>query len=260
MTHGISFVSDLHLFARRSDAPRYADAIRTAARRSEVLVLGGDIFDFTWSTLPTMEATVAAAFRWLEHIAAEHPHCQIHYLLGNHDYCQPFLDLLERQAHVIPNFAWHHFYLRLGPNVFLHGDAVEKREITHEKLLAYRSRWLNRPLAGKFKRGVYDVVHRAQLHRPVAFLLHRKRHVARRILNYLDHLGEGPETGVRHVFFGHIHRRMFNYRYRGVTFHNCGAPIAGLRFRVLEGRYEGGLALHDSHSLSLPPSSRFGPR
>jgi UDP-2,3-diacylglucosamine hydrolase len=102
-------------------------------------------------------------------------------------------------------------------------------------------------LAGKFKRGVYAVVHRARLHQPLAFLLHRKRHVARRILNYPDHLGEGAETGVRHVYFGHIHRRMFNYRYRGVTFHNCGAPIAGLRFRILEGSYDGSQPIHDSH-------------
>ena len=93
MTQRISFVSDLHLFARRSEAPRYAEAIRTAARRSAVLVLGGDIFDFSWSTLPTVEDTVEAAFHWLQHLAAEHPHCQIHYLLGNHDYCQPFLEL-----------------------------------------------------------------------------------------------------------------------------------------------------------------------
>ena len=247
MTHRISFVSDLHLFARRSEAPRYAEAIRTAARRSAVLVLGGDIFDFSWSTLPTLEDTVEAAFHWLQHLAAEHPQCQIHYLLGNHDYCQPFLEYLEQHAQLIPNFAWHHFYLRLGPNVFLHGDAVEKKETTHENLLKYRSRWLNRPMAGKFSRGAYAVVHRARLHQPLAFLLHRKRRVARRILNYLDHLGEGPETGVRHVYFGHIHRRMFNYRYRGVTFHNCGAPIAGLRFRILEGSYDGSLPIHDSH-------------
>ena len=129
---------------------------------------------------------------------------------------------------------------------------MEKRETTHEKLLKYRSRWLNRPMAGKFSRGAYEVVHRARLHQPLAFLLHRKRRVARRILNYLDHLGEGPETGVRHVYFGHIHRRMFNYRYRGVTFHNCGAPIAGLRFRILEGSYDGSLPIHDSHPTAAP--------
>jgi UDP-2,3-diacylglucosamine hydrolase len=247
MTHRICFVSDLHLFARRSEAPRYAEAIRMAAKRSEVLVLGGDIFDFSWSTLPTLSATVEAAFHWLEHLAAEHPDCRIHYLLGNHDYCQPFLDYLEQNAHRIPNFAWHHFYLRLGPNVFLHGDVAENRMMTHERLLEYRSHWLNRPLAGKLSRRAYDVVHRVRLHQPLAYLLHRKRRVARRVLAYLENAGETPESGVRHVYFGHIHRRMFNYRFRGVTFHNCGAPIKGLRFRILEGSYDGSQPIHDGH-------------
>ena len=82
--------------------PRYAEAIRTAARRSAVLVLGGDIFDFSWSTLPTLEDTVEAAFHWLQRLAGEHPQCQIHYLLGNHDYCQPFLEYLGRHAASFP--------------------------------------------------------------------------------------------------------------------------------------------------------------
>jgi len=251
MAHRISFVSDLHLFARRSDAPRYAEAIRTAARRSAVLVLGGDIFDFSWSTLPTLADTVEAAFHWLSRLAADHPHCRIHYLLGNHDYCRPFIDYLEGHAGLIPNFAWHYFYLRLGPNVFLHGDVAEKRQMTHERLLEYRSHWLHRPLAGKFSRGAYEVVHRAHLHQPLPFLLHRKRRVARRVLAYLENQGEGPETGVRHVYFGHTHRRIFNYRFHGVTFHNCGAPIAGLRFRILECSYDGSQPIHDGHRGGL---------
>ena len=251
MMDRISFVSDLHLFARRSEAPRYADAIRTAARRSAVLVLGGDIFDFSWSTLPSLSATVEAAFHWLKRLAAEHPHCQVHYLLGNHDYCQAFIDYLEEHSHRIENFAWHHFYLRLGSNVFLHGDVAEKRMTTHERLLEYRAHWLYRPLAGKFSRGAYEVVHRARLHQPLPYLLHRKRRVARRILAYLENAGEGVETGVRHVYFGHIHRRMFNYRYRGVTFHNGGAPIAGLRFRILEASYDGSQPIHDGHREAL---------
>lgn len=110
-----------------------------AARRSAVLVLGGDIFDFGWSTLPSLDDTVQAAFHWLQRLADEHRHCRVHYLLGNHDYCQAFLDCLQASAGLIPNFAWHYFYLRLGPNVFLHGDVVEKKSSTHERLLEYRA-------------------------------------------------------------------------------------------------------------------------
>ena len=103
---------------------------------------------------------------------------------------------------------------------------------------------------GKLSRRAYEMVHRAQLHRPLAYLLHRKRRVARRVLAYLENAGEGPETGVRQVFFGHIHRRMFNYRYRGVTFHNCGAPIEGMRFRILECSYDGSEPVHDGQQAA----------
>ena len=41
-------------------------------------------------------------------------------------------------------------------------------------------------------------------------------------------------SGVRHVYFGHIHRRVSGYRYRGLTFHNGGAPMRGQHFRILE--------------------------
>lgn len=58
--------------------------------------------------------------------------------------------------------------------------------------------------------------------------------VARRIAAYLRHVGEGPDSGVRHIYFGHTHRRVLNYRYRGMTFHNGGAPICGQPFRILE--------------------------
>ena len=166
MTHGISFVSDLHLFARRSDAPRYAEAIRTAARRSAVLVLGGDIFDFSWSTLPTLEDTVEAAFHWLQHLAAEHPQCQIHYLLGNHDYCQPFLDYLERHAAPHPEFCLAP--LLPPPGAEYVSPRRRRREAGDDprETLEVSFPLVNRPLAGKFKRGVYEVVHRARLHQP----------------------------------------------------------------------------------------------
>ena len=50
---------------------------------------------------------------------------------------------------------------------------------------------------------------------------------------YLEHVGEGPQSGVRHIYFGHIHRRMTDYRYGGLTFHN-GVLIHGQRFHIIE--------------------------
>jgi hypothetical protein len=61
-----------------------------------------------------------------------------------------------------------------------------------------------------------------------------KRRVASRILNYLNHIGETPTHGVQHVYFGHTHEAVANYRLGGVTFHNGGAPMPGLTFRIVE--------------------------
>jgi len=44
------WVSDLHLFSRRSLGEQQFDIILAAARETDVFVLGGDIFDFSWST------------------------------------------------------------------------------------------------------------------------------------------------------------------------------------------------------------------
>jgi len=60
------FLSDLHLFSRRSIGQQrweqYADSIAAA----ESIVLGGDMFDFRWSHLGALEATLDAAATWLE--------------------------------------------------------------------------------------------------------------------------------------------------------------------------------------------------
>jgi UDP-2,3-diacylglucosamine pyrophosphatase LpxH len=227
------FVSDLHLFARHSDAPRYLDAIRGVATGAKVFVLGGDIFDFRWSALSSSPATVEAAVRWLENLAASCPGCHFHYLLGNHDYFRHFIDRLPEVERAFTNFSWHRFYLRLGTSVFLHGDVVD-RPTTAESLVRSRSRWLHAKRHGRFRHGVYRLAIRAGLHKPVPYLTHRKRTVARRILLYLRHVGEGPHTGVRNIYFGHTHRGLSNYHYGGLAFHNGGATIKGQRFRIVE--------------------------
>ena len=85
------FVSDLHLCSRRSQAPRHEAAIHAAAARASTFVLGGDIFDFRWSTLPTADETVRHAIRWLDDLVASHPQCDFHFIQGNHDCNRRFI-------------------------------------------------------------------------------------------------------------------------------------------------------------------------
>jgi hypothetical protein len=110
----ISFVSDLHHFSRRSDADQHDESIHAAAEQSDVFVLGGDIFDFKWSTLSTLDETIVAARDWLAELTSSHPRCQFHFLLGNHDHDLQFIGELQRTSRATPNFAWEPYFLRIG--------------------------------------------------------------------------------------------------------------------------------------------------
>ncbi len=227
------FVSDLHLMARRSVARRYLAQIERAASRAETFVLGGDIFDFRWSTAATAGEAVDTAIEWLERLVTDCPQCQFHFVLGNHDYHQGFIQRLDELHRRRSSLAWHHYFVRLGASVFLHGDVAD-RVMTARTLAAARARWLHHKRRGPVLSRLYDLVVLARLHKPLPHIVYPKRRVAKRILAYLDDVGQGPSAGVRNVYFGHIHRSFSEYRYGGVTFHNGGAPIKGLRFRILE--------------------------
>ena len=228
------FVSDLHLFANRSNAHRYLEQIAHAASRAEAFVLGGDIFDFRWARIPILRAVERAA-EWLRELAASCPDCHFHLVLGNHDYHQALIDRLVELDKEIPNLSWHRYYVRLGSSMFLHGDVADKTMNARE-LAEARDQWLDHRRRGPFLSALYDVVVMTRLHKPVTHLVYAKRIVVRRILKYLESIGQGPRDGVRNVYFGHTHRRLSNYRYRGLVFHNGGAPIKGVKFRIIEAR------------------------
>jgi UDP-2,3-diacylglucosamine pyrophosphatase LpxH len=227
------FVSDLHVFSSRSQEHRYRDEIGDKARHARHFVLGGDIFDFRWSTMASDEETVARAIHWMRELVRGCPACHFHFILGNHDYNEAFIERLVHLEAREENLSWYPFYCRLGNSVFLHGDVVDRR-MTAQKLSDARSGWLNKKKKGAFANRLYDFAVRNRFHKPFVHLRRRKRTVTRRILAYLDDVGQGPSTGIEHVYFGHTHLAFAGYEYRGVLFHNGGAPIHGLRFHILE--------------------------
>jgi UDP-2,3-diacylglucosamine hydrolase len=192
------------------------------------------MFDFHWSRFPMTKA-VDRAVMWLEELAVACPRCQFHFVLGNHDYHQAFIDQLEMLVQRVSNLAWHRFYLRLGSSIFLHGD-VANREMDAQMLTESREKWLDKQRRGPFANMLYDAVIMARLHQPMPHLIFTKRVVVRRILRYLEDIGQGPANGVHDVYFGHTHKRLAAYYYHGLTFHNGGAPIKGMKFRVIEAR------------------------
>ena len=210
-------------------------AIHAAAERARMFVLGGDIFDFRWSTHGSAEATVQQAMRWLDELVAAHPRCDFHFVQGNHDCNRRFVSALETYSTQRKNLAVHPYYLRLGQRMFLHGDAADKPRMNAERLRQRREHWSHdeKPQS-RMRHMLYDLAVQAQLHRVVSRVAHPKRRVAQRILGYLQRVGHGPGTGLEHVYFGHTHEALVNYRHHGVTFHNPGSPMPGMAFRIVE--------------------------
>jgi UDP-2,3-diacylglucosamine hydrolase len=227
------WLSDLHLFSRRSLGEQHFDVILAAARKTEVFVLGGDIFDFSWSTRTSVAASVDEAAVWLEELVLQAPDCRFYFLLGNHDYHRLFIDRLVSLEFDMPNLSWHPFFLRLQNTVFLHGDAADARTDA-KRLSVRRSRWLNAEPKRPIWHHLYDLVVAARLHRLAGSLVYRDEWVARRLLRYLDEVGHGLKSGLEHVYFGHTHVPMSHYDYEGVKFHNGGAPLKGLAFQILQ--------------------------
>ena len=217
------FVSDLHLFSRRSLAPRHEEAIHAAVGHADTFILGGDIFDFRWSTLPSLNRTIDAAIEWLGTLASSNPKCDLHFVLGNHDYNRQFLAELDNLAGDTANLHWHRTHLRIGKSLFLHGDVADKPELCHQKLLLRRQKyWHDEQSKGEVANRLYDLAIQANLHQ-FAKLVHRHRRVTGRLRDYVERIGHGYESGLRHVYFGHTHHAMSDYERDGILFHNGGA-------------------------------------
>lgn len=227
------FVADLHLFCRRFDGQRVWDRLLEASKQAATVVLGGDIFDFRWTTLPTIEDSANEAIRRLESMVRTNRHCEFHYLLGNHDHHQSFVPRLERLAYDEPNLSCHPYYLRLGKILFLHGD-VATRTMGAEQLEKERRRWLQVRKQGRVANWVYDLSVGLCLHKLAYRVVYPRRAVARRILAYLEQIDEGPDAGVTDVYFGHTHLALSHFEYDGIRFHNGGAPVRWCSFRILQ--------------------------
>lgn len=232
------FLSDLHLFANRSFADAVQPALYQSARESQALILGGDIFDFRWSRWQDHATTIRASVQWLESLLTVNPECRIHYLLGNHDASQAFTEELERLSLVYANLEWHPHLLRLQDKVFLHGDVIDARlplnEGFHEQLDLLRKRKDERALPAAYRHKMYDAAVKTHVHRLVASVANPKARVLAKISDYLEWANHGRGAGVRDVYFGHTHCPLEGEPFGGMRYHNPGATIKGMKFRLIE--------------------------
>lgn len=228
------FVSDLHLLTRRTLAAKHQHAIEKAASKARRFILGGDIFDFHWSTLNCPGKSVDTAMNWLNDLVSRHSNCEFHFVYGNHDYNQRFMRAMDSYSVGVQNLHTHRYFVRLGSSVYLHGDVADKPRLGHEQLETRRAKYLHDGIQKPWRHTVYDLAIKARLHRVVSKLANPKKTVAHRVAGYLNAIGNGAATGAKHVYFGHTHEPMAGYRYGGMTFHNPGAPLAGVNFRIVE--------------------------
>lgn len=228
----VCVVSDLHMFCKRSHWEDHLDAIDEAAEKSDIFVFNGDTVDFKWTTLNSVDETIDAAIEFLRGIAARFPACQFHVNLGNHDHTQGFIDALDVLARSTENLSWHPYYLRMGNTLFIHGDAATRR-MNQAQLEAYRGGWMHHKKQGRMKNRVYDAAFKARAHLAISRLAHPPRKTLERVHSYIHDIGHGTPEGVENVYFGHTHVAVDGARYGGVTFHNGGAPMRGVDFRLL---------------------------
>ena len=218
----VAVASDLHLFARRTRGHDLLGPLTEAAARTGTLVLAGDIVDVRWSTLGGPEATARATDAWLRDVIAGAPSAEVHYVLGNHDDTPEIRGALGALSGAEERFSWHPHHLRLGSALFVHGDVDRPRSSNHG------------PNPGPARERAYAAAIALHLHRAAAAIAFPHRAVLRGLHRYADRLeASGGET-IRDVFFGHTHRPMERASYRGRRYHNGGAPIDGVAFRIIE--------------------------
>src|SRR5688572_6689652 len=97
-------LSDLHIFARRSQADVVQELLQ-ATKHQDVIVLNGDIFDFRWSILPSMEETIAHSVALIRLLCTQNAGCHVYYLMGNHDDLEALGNALDGIE--CTNFSWH---------------------------------------------------------------------------------------------------------------------------------------------------------
>jgi hypothetical protein len=225
-------VSDLHLFARRSEGPACVNALRARLALADVLVLNGDTFDFRWSALPSHEATQAAALAWLRALLNDLPKCQIHFVLGNHDCLATFKEGLTGLAAGERRLKWHEYWLRLGPALFLHGDCANAA-MDWRSLKRYREVWAQDRRRGRFTAAAYSCADRLGVTRLVHTWHFPRGAAVQRVAHHLDEACPGWRSEVRDCYFGHTHLPFSSYMHDGITFHNTGSAIRNMGFNPI---------------------------
>lgn len=230
MTSRGLFVSDLHLLSRRTAAQKHWQHLAAELPKYDLLVLGGDIFDFRWSTHGDLLRSAEAAREWLQKVLETNKHLKVVYTLGNHDCLPAMQTVLENLAQEVPQFCWTEQHVVLGEAIFLHGDILDAGP-TQASLINYRSKFSDQHREkGDLAHRMYDLLVASRIHGVPPKILHRPARVTKRLSDYLATLELTAEQGIRDVYFGHTHQPLPGVMYQQQSFHNPGSGIKHLPF------------------------------
>lgn len=225
-------LSDLHLFSPRSSGEACLESIRKELLSARVIVLNGDTFDFRWSTLFNEDASIRAALEWIGKFVSDHPQADVHLVIGNHDCLASFTSRLDDFAAVTPRFQWHGTSLRLGENLFVHGDCTHRR-MDSQGLSDYRRPWEHdRPRHPALGRG-YRLADRLGITWICHHVHFSRRKTIRHLMWYLDQSHQGWRETTRNCYFGHTHLPFSGFGDESIRFHNTGSAIGVSSFSPL---------------------------
>jgi UDP-2,3-diacylglucosamine pyrophosphatase LpxH len=224
------FVSDLHVFSGRSKGESLPGELQGTYPESSLLVLGGDIFDFKWSSLG-VAGTLLASEKWL-HTLLDQWRGEVVFLAGNHDCLPKFFGVLSQISRRCDRFTWHSHHFHLGDAVFLHGDVLDAG---HDlaKLDSYRDKFHPKSDQSVLSRRAYSAIVAMRIHRMAPKMRHRELQTCQRLLGLLPQLVKVPHK-IRRVFFGHTHVAIAGRELNGVKFYNPGAAIRHIAFNPVQ--------------------------
>jgi UDP-2,3-diacylglucosamine pyrophosphatase LpxH len=225
------FVSDLHLFSPRSSGQQIVTEIAQRSHQYECIVLGGDIFDFRWSTQGSHGATLQAASEWLLRLLAT-TRVPLLYLPGNHD-CHPdFLNDLQALHVREPRLLWAEHHLQIADCLFLHGDVLDAGSL--QGLAAYRQKFHHTEPQSELTHRLYDAAVGMRIHKIVPALRHSPMRTCQRLLRLIESLPLEGSTPVRKVYFGHTHLAIHGLKVDETLFYNPGAALKHMRVHIHE--------------------------
>lgn len=220
-------ISDLHLFAPWTKAQKAEKVINSVLTMSDYFILNGDIFDFRWSVHHSHDVSAKKAVEWLENVISVNVKCDVHYILGNHDYHEALLPHLELLQEKYSNFHVHETHFMLGENLFMHGDLVFHQKSSPFKRLKYTHK--NKQPAAL--RRLYDAAISKGAHKMLGYVYYKER-CAREIEQRISKHAPDIRNKIRHIYFGHTHVAFSNYQFGDIVFHNTGALIKRLEWSI----------------------------